>query len=92
MNSTRWPDLGAALMPLVQSSPDLVVRQLAEGEVDRLIGCLHHWYPALAVAEVRYMLSPEFYRSQVAFAGQAPTLAERNRSVYRVVTDPWGLG
>lgn len=77
MNSPRWPDLGAALTPLVQSTPDLVVRQLAEGEVDRLIGCLHRWYPALAVAEVRYMLSPEFYRSQVAFAGQAPTLAER---------------
>ncbi len=53
------------------------MRQLAEGEVDRLIGCLHRWYPALAVAEVRYMLSPDFYASQVAFAGHAPTFAER---------------
>ncbi len=77
MNSPRWPDLVAALMPLVHPSPDLVVRQLAEGEVDRLIGCLHRWYPALAVAEVRYMLSPDFYTSQVAFAGHAPTFAER---------------
>jgi hypothetical protein len=72
--TTRWPDLAAALQPLAPS-PDLTVRTLREGEAPRLIALLHRWYPALAVAEVGYLLDPAFYAGQVAYGGEA--LAER---------------
>ena len=72
--TNRWPDLAAALKPLA-TSPEVTVRTLRAGEVERLITLLHRWYPALAVAEVGYLLDPVFYADQVAYGGEA--VAER---------------
>lgn len=73
--NTRWPDLTAALQPL--TPPGLVLRQAASTDVVPLIAALAAWYPALAVAQVGFMLSPAFYADQVALADVACTLEDR---------------
>lgn len=73
--NTPWPDLTSALQPL--APPGLVLRQAASADVPPLIEALGVWYPALAVAQVGFMLSPAFYAEQVALADVPTTVQER---------------
>lgn len=83
----RWPDLSHALQALAPVESGLTVRAISPADVDGLIANLRAWYPALAVAAVSYMLDPAFYAGQVAFAGEAPTFAERPYLVVVVESD-----